>query len=180
MALGFITTFNDGFELIQRYQRGAAFRGYVKKHGVEILVAVLVLLVIALACTAATIVFVGGTRSWRVFLALIAAPLVLVGNASLLLYVFFSWVEGRAVTAPHPHGRLGAWVHAKLRVNLGAPPPMPWAPLGVFVGLPFLMLAWLSWPTALLLVVLTVGAVLLYARVDQAGAAREKPQVPGG
>lgn len=172
MALGFITIVNDGFELVQRYQRGAAFRGYVKKHGVEILVAVLVLLAIALACTAATIVFVGGTRSWRVFLALIAAPLVLVGNASLLLYLFFSWVEGRAVTAPQPHGRLGAWVQAKLRVNLGAPPPMPWAPVAVFVGLPFLMLAWVSWPTALVLLLLATALPLLYARLDQAGAAK--------
>src|ERR1043165_9019557 len=98
MALQFFETFTAGYELFQRYQKGAAFRGYVKNHGVEIAVAALVLIGIALACTGATIVFVGGRSSWRVLLALIAAPIVLIANFGLLFYLFFSWIEGRAVT----------------------------------------------------------------------------------
>jgi hypothetical protein len=173
MALQLVSTFNAGLGLFERYQRGAAFRGYVKKHGVEILVAGLLLVAIALACTGATIVFVGGTRPWRVFLALVAAPLVLLGNAGLLLYLFFSWIEGRAVAAPRPHGRVGAWVQAKLGANLGAPPPqVPWPLLALFTGLPFLMVVWLSWPTALVLALVALGLPVLYARVDQAGAAK--------
>src|SRR5215213_3241423 len=77
MALQFFETFTGGYELFQRYQKGAAFRGYVKRHGVEILVAGLVLVGIAIACAGATIVFAGGRSSWRVLLALIAAPIVL-------------------------------------------------------------------------------------------------------
>jgi hypothetical protein len=172
MALQFVATINAGLGLFERYRRGAAFRGYVKKHGVEIALAILVAVAIALACTGATIVFVGGTRPWRVFLALIAAPLVLLGNAGLLLYLFFSWIEGRAVTAPRPHGAAGTWIQAKLGANLGAPPQVPWPLAGLFVGLPFLMLLWLSWPTALVLVVLAAALPILYARADQAGAAR--------
>ena len=172
MGIQFLETINAGYELLQRYQRGAAFRGYVKRHGVEVLVAVLLLVAVALACTAAAIVFLGGTRSWRVLLALIAAPLVLIGNLGLLLYVFFSWLEGRAIATPHPAGRIGAWVHAKLRSNRGAPPPVPWLLLGLFVGLPFLMLVWLSWPTALLLAFLLLALPVAYARVDQPAAAK--------
>jgi hypothetical protein len=172
MALRFLETFQAGYELFQRYQRGAAFRGYVKKHGVELLVFVLFLVAIALACTAASIVFVGGTRSWRVLLALISAPLVLIGNLGLLLYVFFSWVESRAIATPHPHGRLGEWVYAKLRANLGAPPPVPWLLAALFIGVPFLMLAWLSWGVALGLALLALLLPVLYARLDHAGAAK--------
>lgn len=172
MGLEFAATIEAGTALVQRYQRGAAFRNYVKMHGVELVVAVLVLIAIALACTAGTIVFVGGRSSWRVLLVLIAAPLVLLANLGLLLYVFFSWIEGRAVTTPQPHGQLGAWVQAKLGANLGAPPPVPWLLVALFVGLPFLMVLWLSWPTALVLLLLAVATPLLYARVDQAGAAK--------
>jgi hypothetical protein len=172
MALQFVSTINAGLGLLERYRRGAAFRGYVKKHGVEIALAILVAVAIALACTGATIVFVGGTRPWRVFLALVAAPLVLLGNAGLLLYLFFSWIEGRAVTAPRPHGRAGAWIQAKLGANLGAPPQVPWALAALFIALPFLMLLWLSWPTALVLAALAAALPILYARADQAGAAK--------
>jgi hypothetical protein len=167
-----LATIEAGMALFQRYQRGAAFRNYVKKHGVELLVAALVLAAVAAACTGATVVLVGGTSSWRVLLALIAAPLVLLANLGLLLYVFFSWVEARAVTTPRPHGRLGAWLHAKLRANLGAPPPVPWALAALFVGLPFLMLAWLSWPMALGLALLVALLPVLYARVDHAGVVK--------
>ena len=171
MTLQLVATINAGLGLVERYRRGAAFRGYVKRHGVEIVLAILVAVAIALACTGATIVFVGGTRPWRVFLALIAAPIVLLGNAGLLLYLFFSWIEGRAVTSPQPHGRLGAWIRAKLGANLGAPPPVPWLLVALFIGLPFLMMLWLSWPTALVLLVLAAALPILYARADQAGAA---------
>jgi hypothetical protein len=172
VALQFVETINSGIGLFQRYQKGAAFRGYVKRHGVEILVAGLVLAGIAIACAGATIVFAGGRSSWRVLLALIVAPLVLLANFGLLFYVFFGWIEGRAVTTPHPHGKLGQWVHAKLGSNLGAPPPMPWAMLGIFVGLPFLMLAWVSWPTAIIVALLAVALPIVYARTDHAGAAK--------
>jgi hypothetical protein len=172
MGLQFLSTIEAGAALVQRYQRGAAFRNYVKAHGVELLVAVLVLIAIALACTGATIVFVGGTSSWRVFLVLVAAPLMLIANLGLLLYVFFSWVEARAVTAPHPRGKVGAWVQAKLGANRGAPPPVPWVPAALLVGLPFLMVLWLSWPTGLVLLLLAAGLPVLYARADQAGAAK--------
>ncbi|HWA37312.1 MAG TPA: hypothetical protein VG873_05550 [Burkholderiales bacterium] len=168
-GLQFLATIDAGMALFQRYQRGAAFRGYVKRHGVEILFAALVLTAVALACTGATVVLVGGTSSWRVLLALVAAPIVLLANLGLLLYVFFSWVEARAVTTPHPRGRVGAWLHAKLRANLGAPPPVPWALAALFVGLPFLMLLWLSWVTALALALLVVLLPVLYARLDHAG-----------
>lgn len=172
MTLQFVETLNAGIALYQRYQKGAAFRLYVKNHGMEIAAAMLLLVVIACASTAATIVFVGGMRSWLVLLALIAAPFVLIGNLALLSYLFFSWLEARAVATPHPRGALGAWVQAKLHANLGAPPPVPWVLVVLFVGLPFLMLFRLSWPTALVLALLALALPVVYARVDQAGTAK--------
>lgn len=172
MTLGFLDTVNAGYELYQRYQKGAAFRLYVKNHGVEIIVSMLLLVVIACASTAATIVFVGGMRSWLVLLALIAAPIVLIGNLALLAYLFFSWLEGRAVATPRPQGALGAWVEARLGANLGAAPRIPWPMVGLFIGLPFLMLVWLSWPTALVLALLALGLPVIYARLDHPGTAK--------
>ena len=140
------------YALLQRYQKGAAFRGYLKRHGLEVLVATLVLACIALACTGATIVFVGGTSAWRVFLALLLAPVVLAANLGMLLFVFFAWLETRAVPAP--------------RLEL------PWVPLAVFVALPLLMLAWLAWPAALAATVLLAALPFVYLRLEQAAPAK--------
>lgn len=172
MTLQFVDTINAGIGLCQRYQKGAAFRLYVKNHGMEIVVSMLLLAVIACASTAAAIVFVGGMRSWLVLLALVAAPIVLIGNLALLTYLFFSWIEGRAVATPRPQGRVGEWVQAKLGANLGAAPPVPWLLAALFVGLPFLMLVWLSWPIALVLALLALGLPVIYARLDQPRTAK--------
>jgi hypothetical protein len=172
MTFQFLETVNAALGLYQRYQKGAAFRLYVKNHGMEIVVSMLLLVVIACASTAATIVFVGGMRSWLVLLALIAAPIVLIGNLALLTYLFFSWVEGRAVATPRPQGRIGEWVHAKLGANLGTAPQVPWLLAALFVGLPFLMLFWLSWPIALVLALLALGLPVIYARLDHPGTAK--------
>jgi hypothetical protein len=170
MGLRFLETINAGYELFQRYQKGAGFRLYVKKHGMEIVVAGFLLAAIAVACTGATIVFVGGMRPWLVLLALIAAPLILLGNLGLLLYLFFSWLETRAIPLHPPAGPVATWVHAKLGANLGTAPAVPWPLAGLFVGLPFLLLLWVSWPTALVLAVLAAALPVAYARLDHAAA----------
>lgn len=139
------------FALHERYRKGAAFRGYLRRHAREVLAATLVLTCVALACTAATIVFVGGTSAWRVFLALLLAPLVLGANLGMLLFVYFAWLETRAVPAP--------------RFDV------PWLPLATLVGVPFLMLAWLAWPAAVAAALLVGGLPWVHLRLEQPATA---------
>lgn len=148
----FVETAGAAHALFRRYEKGTAFRIYLKRHSLEVLVAALVLVAISLACTAATIVFVGGMSAWRVFLALLLAPLVLAANLGMLLYVLFAWLETRAIPAPLPEP--------------------PWVPLAALVGVPFLMLAWLSWPAALAAAALAAALPFVYLRLEQPAAAK--------
>ena len=172
MILGVADTIKAGNALIDRYQRSAKFRAYVKQHGLEIALAILVFILVTVALTGATVVMVGGRRQWLVLLALIAAPLLLVGNLALFLYTFFSWIEWRVTGLPAPQGRALTWLHGKLGVNLGRPPAAPWPLIGFLAGVPFLMLVWLSWTTAVVVALLVLAVPLVYARMDQGAASR--------
>src|SRR5258706_249167 len=101
----FLETLTEGRNLAGRLQGSDVFRHYVTRRMQLVAPAVLLFLATSVACTAASIVFVAGARSsFLVLLALLCAPVVLVGSLFVELYVFFSWLEGRALAlAYHRH-----------------------------------------------------------------------------
>jgi len=129
--------------------------------------------VVSLACTAATVVFVAGTRPLILLLALLLAPFVFLGSLCVQGYVFISWLEGRALARAYPHsprhipGALAAWLARKLKADLGAPPPVPWIPALILLVAPFALLVFVSPRMALSLVALTSALPVLYARFDR-------------
>ena len=172
MTLGFRETIKAGFALFDRYERGPAFRAYVKAHGLELVIATAAIAIIAVTITGAAIVFVGGNRRWAVLLAIIAAPALLIASLGLLLYVFFSWVETRVAPLAPPTHPATIWLHQKLGANLGSrPPEVPWPLVALFLGVPLLMTTWLSWITALLMLLLAAAVPVGYARMGQASPA---------
>ncbi len=169
-----IETFNEARNLVGRLQGSDAFRHYVASRMQLVIPALVLFLVISLTCTAASVVFVAGARSSILaLLALLFAPIVLIGSLLVQLYVFFAWLEGRALAralphSPKPaHGPLSGWLVRKLNIDLGAAPPVPWGLAAIFVAAPLAVLTWVSAKFGLPLIALAILLPVLYARFDR-------------
>ena len=155
-------TLIEAQNLLKRYRDGTAFRYYVEERMPLVLVAMIVFFVYSLATTAATIVFIGGTHGFLTLLAMVAAPFLLIGSLVVLLFVFFSWLEtramGKALRRPAVDLRRIRSL-AALR-STAEHLPVPWAFAAVFLLLPFVVTLLLSAKTA---VALVIGAAIVPA-----------------
>ena len=167
----FLDPFNEGMNLVRRYQDGQGFRSYVKQRSALLAPIGLLMLLTSIALAGGLVMYLGGTRSFLVLLSMLIAPFVLIGALFVQAYVFVSWLEARALAhALHRKPRAKGPVSALLLkhgIDLGSMPPVPWVLAAVFLVLPFAMLWLVSPKLALGLVVLHVAAPLVYARLDQ-------------
>lgn len=143
-------TFEEALNLYERFQKGDVFRLYVVKQMRFVVPGVLAFLLLSIACTAATIVFIAGARSLLMLPALIAAPFILLGSIFVQCYVFFSWLENRALA----HG------HAAM-------PAVPWVLAAIFLFAPLVILVIVAWKVALPLILLATVAPILCWRLDR-------------
>jgi hypothetical protein len=167
-------TLKEGRNLAGRLQGSDVFRRYVTKRKQLVIPAVVLFLLISVACTAASIMFVAGAHSsFLVLLALIASPVILLGSLFVQLQVFFSWLEGRALARALPHaakparGALSAWVKSRLKADLGAAPSVPWLFAAVFLLAPLAALARIAPVFALALIAAGILLPLVYSRFDR-------------
>jgi hypothetical protein len=159
--------------LWQRFQRGGAFRIYLRDRTHLVVPVLVVFLAYSVATAAGTVITFGGTRSILVLVGLLGAPFVLIGSYCVQAIVFLFWLENRAIARATHH----------------TPPPTPklelietfnglWAvvkafPIGVqIVGgalllVPLVLLWSLSPGVALLLLVLLLAAPAAYALLDR-------------
>lgn len=166
-------TLNAAIALVQRFRELEGLRRYVRRRLALVLPALALILLTAFGCTMATVMLFLGPRSLLSLLGLLLAPAVLAGSLFVQLYVFFSWLEERALarslghrTGPAP-GRFSAWAERKLGADLGRMPRVPWVLAAIFVLAPLAVLTQLSPKSAALLIVLLVLAPVLYARLDR-------------
>jgi hypothetical protein len=102
------------------------------------------------------------------------APLFALGSLFVLFYVFFSWIEGRALAQALGHrpgpppGRLQRRIERKLRLSLGSMPDVPWLPAGIFVVLPLALLVAAAPAAGILVLLAALATPLVYARLDAA------------
>lgn len=168
-----LETLKDAQNLFHRYQEGKAFRLYVASRIWLVIPVCLLILLIAIACTAGTVVFFAETHPLLALPAIILVPVILFGSLFVLGYAFFSWLENRAMTrtlgfrAKQARGPISAWFMKKLRADMGAFPPIPWALAIVVLFLPLAMLASFAWIHALVLIVLAIVAPIVYAVFDR-------------
>ena len=161
--------FNEALNLVRRYEKGDAFRHHVhdRMNLVAPVMALCAAISLALCIGVMSQMDHGGLRG---FLAMVALPIVLIGSALLQVYLFFSWLELRALRPMLAHGAPAAggppWL-AKLRSKLGKPPPIPWVPVAVLLLAPFLLLAMASPKIAALVIVLALAAPVVYAHLDR-------------
>jgi len=162
-------TFIEAQNLLKRYRDGKAFRHYVEERMPLVFLAVIVFLAYSLATTAATIVFIGGTHGFLTLLAMLIAPFLLIGSLASLLFIFFSWLETRAmahVTGQPAVGREHLRSLPVLRSALGRL-SVPWLFAGIFVLVPFIITALVSGKTAAVLLVGTILAFVAFSFLDR-------------
>ena len=181
MQLTALQTLEDAMKLLQRYDKVEGFHRYVKSRLALVAPMALLMLATGIAFASATIVL-AGPRIWLALPSMIVAPLLLLGSVFMQAYLFFSWLENRAMAQALGHpaappGRIGRWVAKNLRAELGAPPRVPWDLAAVFLALPLAILAAVSWQIALALVALYVAAVIAYARLDHRETVRRRSRV---
>ncbi|MGH8699932.1 MAG: hypothetical protein ACREVR_01975 [Burkholderiales bacterium] len=135
-----LETLKEAQNLANRYQEGEGFQLYVSERRRLVIPAVLVIVLISIACAAGTVVFLAGAHGLLTLLALILVPVVLVGSLFVQVYVFFCWLENRALAQAlrHPpkpaQGTLAAWLTTKLGMDMGTFPAVPWILAVIFLS----------------------------------------------
>ncbi|MGH8739849.1 MAG: hypothetical protein ACREUN_02995, partial [Burkholderiales bacterium] len=106
---------SDALALAGRFRDVRGLQRHVEKRQPLLRGAAAVLIVLGLACGAGAFLFLAGLRTWLTLPAVLVAPLVVLGSLVVLFYVFYSWIEGRALaqalghrTGPAP-GKLQRW-----------------------------------------------------------------------
>lgn len=133
--------------LVRRYRHGDAFRHYVQERRPLVAAALVIFSTLSLATTSGTVVYVGGTNALVVLLCLLLAPFVLIGSVLVQAYIFFSWLERRALGSSRPLD-------------------VPWTLAFLFVAVPFFVLALLSLKLACTLLVIAIFTPVAYALID--------------
>ena len=163
----------DALGLLRRYRELESFQDYLGANLRLVAPACVLILVAGIACGLTPIVLLVGTRSVASLAGLLLAPIALVGSLFVLLLVFFSWLEERALAKSLGHrtgrapGGLARWIRKKLHADLGKAPRVPWLLAALFVGLPLALLAGHAPAVALPLLVLLVAAPIVYARLER-------------
>lgn len=134
--------------LFQRYRHGSAFRTYVHRRLPRIIAVLTVFLIVSTATSAAMVVLLGGTSALRVLGCLLLAPAVLIGSLFVQLFIFFSWLEQRALK----------------RAGL---PAVPWTLAAVFLAAPFFVVALVSIKVAATLLVVAILTPLAYSLFER-------------
>ena len=142
--------------LIHRFQEGAKFKGHVRARLRLVIPALAVFLLYSVATTAGSVIAVGGTHRLLVLLAMILAPVILLGSLFVQLYVFFTWVEARSLGHPPAPKAFLIALPVALRVLAG-----------VFLLTPLLLLMTVSFPAAVTLLLLLILTPVAYNALDR-------------
>ena len=156
----FEKTFKDALKLAARFREAEGFRRYVQRRAAFVVPAVALFVLVSVACAAALVILLAERHSMLALPGMLLAPLVLAGSFFVMVFVFFSWLEGRALSQA-----LGR--RPKKPLDFGKLPDVPWVLAGFFLALPILNLAVVAPVAALVLILLAVLIILTIARFDR-------------
>lgn len=168
-----LNVFNDAVNLAGRYKESEMLQNYLRRRLPIVVAAGVLIAVASIACTAGTVLYLAGTRSFLLLLAMLLIPFVLLGSLFVQAYVFLSWLEGRAFKQAHPQhqdapaGALGLLLRKHLRVDMRPVPPVPWVLAAIVFLLPLFLFFLLTPKWGVLLVLLLVLAPIGYAVLDR-------------
>ena len=168
-----LDTLKQAENLALRFQEVEGFRLYVLERKRLVIPAVMFIVLTSIACAAGTFVFLAGAHGLLTLLGLVLAPVILIGSLFVQMYVFFFWLENRALAlalgrrAKPAQGMLAAWLSRKLDADMGTAPPVPWILATVVLFAPLAMLAYFAFIVAMALIVIAIVAPILFARFDR-------------
>jgi hypothetical protein len=153
-------TLKDALKLMARFREAPGFREYLRRRAAFVIPAAALLAMVSIACTAAIVISLAERHAMLALPGMVLAPFVLIGSFFVQAFVFFSWLEGRALT--HALGR-----RRKEPLDFGPLPRVPWVLGTLFLVLPLLVLVAVSFSAALVLILLAVLIVVAIARFDR-------------
>src|SRR5262245_9116925 len=153
-------TFKDALKRLARFREAEGFRQYLRRRAVFVVPAVTLFALVSVACAAAIVIFLAERHTMLALPGMALAPFVLAGSFFVEAFVFFSWLEGRALQ--HALGR-----RSREPMDFGPFPPVPWILTALFLILPLLVLVAVSFTAALVLILLAVGIVVTIAKFDR-------------
>lgn len=167
-----LETLQDAANLYNRYQAGEGFKAYLRRRMNLVLPMAVLILLTAVVCTGGTMVWLAGARAFLMLLALILAPFLLLGSLFVQFYLFFGWLENRALAKGLGHrleaeGPVRRWLRKQLHAEMGKFPQVPWAFTAGFLLLPLALTALVAPKIAAAAVLLHAAALVLYARLDR-------------
>jgi hypothetical protein len=167
-----LETLQEAANLYGRWQAGEGFKRYLRVRARLIAPVALLMVLTAVACTAGTVVWLADARAFLMLVALLVAPFILLGSVFVQAYVFFGWLENRALAEGlhhrlEPETKFQRWIRKQLSAELGKFPAIPWLVVAAFVFLPLLLTATVAPKIVALLVALHALAIVLYARLDR-------------
>jgi hypothetical protein len=167
-----LETLSSAQALALRLREVDGIRAYVNERMRLVLPALLVMVFVSIACAIGVVVFLADRHTLLTLLGILLLPAMLAGSLFVQVYVFFSWIEGRALARElgHRHqpapGALARWLSIRFGLDMRPQPPVPWALTIVFLVMPLSLLA-LTWPSfALLVCLLGLLLPLAYAKFD--------------
>lgn len=167
-----LQTLMNAQNLARRFREVDGIRLYVHERRTLVVGATLVIVLISIACAVGEVVFLADRHSLLALLGILLLPVALAGSFFALAYVFFSWIEGRALARelgnrlrPRP-GASALWLTKKIGLDMGPLPQVPWSLAAIFLVVPLALLAaaWLS--AALAVIFLGIVMPVLYAKLD--------------
>jgi hypothetical protein len=152
--------YRDAMKLLARFREAPGFREYLRRRAAFVVPAAALFAMVSIACAAAVVIFLAERHPLLALPGMLLGPFVLVGSFFVQAFVFFSWLEGRALT--HALGR-----RSREPLDFGQLPRVPWLLAALFLVLPFWVLSAVSFTAALVLILLAVLIVMAIARFDR-------------
>ena len=168
-----LQTLSDAQNLALRYKEVEGFQLYVLERRRLVIPALVLFALTSIACAAGVVVFLAETYPLLVLPALLLAPVILVASMFVQVYVFFYWLENRALAQALGHrpkakqGVLATWLRQKWGIDMGTAPPVPWILAALVLIAPLVMLAYFALSAALVLIAVAVLMPVLFARLDR-------------
>lgn len=169
----FLDTLDDARQLLRRFHEVNDFRSYIEERAALVMLCLFVVFLISIGCVMGVITLLPDMHWLFILPLLAAAAMIFGGSLFVLVYVYFSWIEGRsmerAISARHKarRGPVASWLRNRLHVDIGPMPPVPWLPSILFLVLPLSLLFW-AWPgAALAIIVFGAATPVTYAWLDR-------------
>jgi hypothetical protein len=153
-------TLKDAWKLLVRFREAEGFREYLRRRAAFVVPAVALFVLVSVACAAGLVIFLAERHTMLALPGMVLAPFILVGSFFVEAFVFFSWLEARALAQA-----LGR--RERQPFDFGQLPRVPWILAALFLFAPLLVLAMVSAKAALVLILLAVLILVAIARFDR-------------